>query len=239
MNLDILKQYEINQFNQVFIDDEYRLKTLKKIPATVYDLGACIGCFTCHVKKLFPNTNVVAMEPNSINFEVLRKSTFGEQNITLLNAAIGKGTIFEAIGKNVGHHHYMSVCVGYPRPSEHDRVKETNLRGFSIPELLKEYPPNGDFIVKIDCEGGENSIYEDKEAFEVLKNALFITGELHFYVQDQTCKEDVDKTLLLWLHRFGDTHKVYIELHGCNSGHFWIYRNDIVKGSIISDIIRI
>jgi FkbM family methyltransferase len=55
-------------------------------PATIYDIGASVGSWTCLAKSLFPGARVEAFEPQAANAEGFHEATFPWKNDVRLHA---------------------------------------------------------------------------------------------------------------------------------------------------------
>ena len=80
---------DINVFNQIFIRQEYSsLRNLENV-LTVLDLGANVGYSSACFLSCFPNSRVVAVEPDERNVEVCRVNLepYGDR-VQLLHGAV-------------------------------------------------------------------------------------------------------------------------------------------------------
>jgi FkbM family methyltransferase len=73
-------------FELLFVDREY--DTPLATPATVLDAGANIGLASVYFANRFPDAKIVAVEPESNNFEMLRMNTERYPNIRCVRAAV-------------------------------------------------------------------------------------------------------------------------------------------------------
>jgi FkbM family methyltransferase len=73
-------------FEQLFVDREY--DTPLATPTTVLDAGANIGLASVYFANRFPDARIVAVEPESNNFEMLRMNTKRYPNIRCVRAAV-------------------------------------------------------------------------------------------------------------------------------------------------------
>lgn len=117
---------------------------------TILDIGANIGAFSHLCEKKFPNSQIIAFEPEEENFKMLQKNA---PNVTHIRACVTKenGTqkLYLNWGKNKGLHSTS------PRRGRNE-VQE--VRAISFGELLEKYQPE---ILKIDIEDGEYQFMDE------------------------------------------------------------------------------
>jgi FkbM family methyltransferase len=116
-----------------------------KIP-TIIDAGANIGTASIWFSAKFPNSAIVAIEPEPGNAAVLRKNVEASPRITVLEAAIGS------------HAGYVAV----PEFTGSGVQTERSDHGIPIVTMHQAFSsvPNGiPFIAKIDIEGFESDLF--------------------------------------------------------------------------------
>jgi len=184
-----MNREELPCYSEIVTLDTYKLRSLKCQPDVIFDIGANLGMFTTFARELFPNALIVAVEPHPPNFAFLTKNT-PHENAVFLEKAIGRGQILrypdiQATDESqlVTGETYISSGSGYELPDIADHpLAPVATRSVMLDELYAEYAKPGDkFIVKIDCEGAENVLFVHPPSVEVLKQADFVTMELHPY----------------------------------------------------------
>ncbi len=172
-----------NIIHEVFTDISYDFSWIKEEIKTVVDIGAHIGSFTVKAKKHFPESKVYSYEVDEDNFYLLEQNTKDLDNIKIENVAV----------------------YGYKKPSIIPTSKDNKNTGsvvlqYTTSEVI--YPEEGmikhisniqyetDFIdlLKIDCEGGENSILPHLDFSKI--NYLYM--ELHSYSNELGMDETVE-----------------------------------------------
>lgn len=75
--------------NEIFNEDIYHFETDNPTPYII-DAGAHIGMSTLYLKRLYPNAEIMAIEPNPITFELLEHNIWqnGLENIKAINTAL-------------------------------------------------------------------------------------------------------------------------------------------------------
>jgi FkbM family methyltransferase len=235
--MNIEQRWKPQPFHEIYNLDCYRLKQLTFQPDTFYDIGGNLGCFVGYAKTLFPNSKVVSIEPHPTNFAFMEQCVGGLPGVTLLNRALGAGPVYwiPAIGgeSNPGGHTYISESVGYNH-EDVGNLTPAKCESVTLWDLYNEFPPSGPYVVKLDCEGGEECLFGDDASNDVLHGAAYFAAELHFFAAKHREIPEVDRLkpgllgthghvireFMDWMYGFSDTHKVEIEL--CpNSAMMW------------------
>lgn len=175
-------------YGEVVTCDTYRLKQLKFKPDVVFDVGANVGIFSRFVRELFPEALIVSVEPDPSNCAVFRQFT-KDTNTILIEKALGLGPVYHGTtARNGSGETYLSTGVGFPKQDMDAAANKKNGLEFShvptimLPELVRAHSNSGQKrLLKIDCEGGENVIWEDEESISILQEMDYVTMELHFY----------------------------------------------------------
>jgi FkbM family methyltransferase len=168
-------------FDQVFFQDEY--KEVARIAATmasnkkeltIIDAGANVGYSSVFFTQALANyqLRIIAIEPDSGNAQML------EHNMNLNGITIS----IERAGL------YNKSCFLKITNQEMKewsfQVEETNdttgLKSIELNDLLSKYSLESIDILKIDIEGAERFLFEDKEyAAKLLKNVKLVALEIH------------------------------------------------------------
>jgi len=105
--------------------------------------------------------------------------------MVVISGAIGIGQIYHAIGAaNGAHEVYVSECLGYSKKSleENPLLVPSKIFSVSLADIFHPHVQQGDkTLMKIDCEGGENCLWEDPESMALLAQVDYITMELHYH----------------------------------------------------------
>ena len=123
---------------------------------TIIDIGANIGIETKRLRKLFPNSKIISVEPDISNYKILELNTKDDNNITILNKAIwNKKTTLEI--KN--HFSNNSQTFYVTEKKREETINEID--SLSIKDILNEQNLNSIDIIKIDTEGAEVKIFDE------------------------------------------------------------------------------
>lgn len=170
--------------DEVAVQDCYGVKRLLFVPDLIIDIGANIGVFTQYVSGLFPEARIVCVEPDETNFATL--SLYAPSNAVVLNKALGRGKVWRAKDAASGANEaYLGQYFGFPDGHQERRVAQglterTSLESVTIEDLFNDYwRPGTKTLVKIDCEGAENSVFDHEPSMECLRGAEFVAIEIH------------------------------------------------------------
>ncbi|MEX1239153.1 MAG: FkbM family methyltransferase, partial [Cyclobacteriaceae bacterium] len=136
----------------------------------ILDCGANIGLSVIYFKKLFPKSQIVAFEPDTLIFEKLKSNIleFGFDGVELVKKALWEKETtmsFLAEGTLGG------------RLVETEEISSDS-RIFSIPTVrLKDYLTKSVDFLKIDIEGAEYQVISD--CADSLQNVRFLFIEYH------------------------------------------------------------
>lgn len=138
----------------------------------VVDIGANIGVFSVMMRILNPNAQIIAIEPHNETFSYLL------QNINMLNIsseqiALGDGS--ELYFKARDDEHILN----------HMFVKEKSghsVNSITLYDIFNRYKLDikKRYILKFDCEGGEQSLLYTQGSELIIKNAEHVSMEIHF-----------------------------------------------------------
>ncbi len=138
----------LHGLKEIFIDKLYN-QTLPERPYII-DCGANIGLSIIYMKKLFPDAEILAFEPDEKNFDLLSKNlkSFGYENIEIRKEAVWKeNTILKF--SNEGS---MSSKI-----AEENSLQSLDVKAIRLKDFLNR---RIDFL-KIDIEGAEFSVIKD------------------------------------------------------------------------------
>lgn len=167
---------------EVIREDSYGLRTLlrqMKDPAdikTIIDIGANVGVFSLFARFLFPTARIIAIEPCSDTFELL-KTNVNLFDIETYQLALGRHEMvyLKQRKNNSTVNTFTNVETGA------EAVQSVTLEDiFRVGKIEEPY------ALKIDCEGGEVWLPENKSHNAILSNALYVGMEVHLgYFREQ------------------------------------------------------
>jgi len=180
---------------------------IKFTPDVVIDLGANVGIFSRYAIELWPKALIIAVEPNPANIEAFKANT-DDERIILIEAAIGKGDVFNSSGSNGSNGVYMSENLGYSKQYLNSAWIKSGIQSVMLTDLKKYI--TGKVLLKVDIEGSENVLLSDPASVELMKTFNYIALELHYFAQDGSKLDAVRKLTNDIIDSFGPTHEVEI-----------------------------
>jgi FkbM family methyltransferase len=206
---------DLNVFAQIYEYYEYKplAETFKKhFPndkkLNIIDAGSNIGMTTVYLSKYFPDSNFIAVEPDTPNFEsvVYNLDINGVKNASKIKGGLWSRNTNLKIVKDFRDQRDWSI-----------RVEETNeegdLKAFSIQHLMKEHQFETIDILKIDIEGSEKEIFTSPNAdVSFLSKTKCIAIEIH---DEFDCREEINAILTSYNFSFLESGELTI---GVNQG---------------------
>ena len=234
MTTDIEKAVGTLLYSNAY-SDCYRLRRLLKHPPdVVYDVGACLGTFSLWAGFLFPQARIVVVEPHREHCDMLSRLFAQTDRVSIEQAAIGCGPVQTAPAAHPAHRIYANIPDGI--------VPSGGYAPSSVPvtTLADLYARHGGdrYIVKLDCEGAETTIFEHRPSASVLMRAAMVAGELHYgihYIAERPEPERAawrDRMLMIF-ELLGYTHRL-IERCGDQATN----ENVVFLSNVIADDIK-
>ncbi len=163
------KTSDFSVYRQIFLEGEYDIHFPKDVQ-NIIDAGANIGLFSVFIKRIFPTSSIVCIEPDKENFDCLAKNTNALSLVYLEN-------------KGVWSHSCKLKVNLQPQGAEWGvTVEEDNINGsisaISINEIIEKYQYQTIDILKIDIESSEKIIFASNYESWLPKVKMLII-ELH------------------------------------------------------------
>ena len=150
---------------ELFVEEIYKFKAQNDTPYII-DCGSYIGTSILFFKTQYPNSKILAFEPDNSNFELLNKNikNWDLKNIEIQNAAIW----IDNLGVNFIADGNMASKIDESNNTDHNENQKT--KSVRLRDLLTE---KIDFL-KIDIEGAEYEVLLDCESKLSFVENLFI-----------------------------------------------------------------
>jgi FkbM family methyltransferase len=188
-----ISKYTVNYFNEeefhylkreIFTNDCYYFNTDKEEPLII-DVGAYIGLSVLYFKKLYPNSKIIAFEPNPLAFKTLKENMFinNIENVKLYQTAIlNKDGEKELYIDNTDLERYSVASFNKDAWNSEVVSKKVRVKTQKLNKYLNEEID----MLKLDVEGSEQVILNSiKDHFSNIKNIIL---EYH-----PTPNQDLDK----------------------------------------------
>lgn len=169
---------DLNEVMAVGLGWEYRgiIEAGVVAPRCIFDLGGHIGVFSVWIKQIFPEAEVIVLEPNPDNHSLLQDNInsngIGKSTQVIRGAVTSKDRKVDLF---LAHHNNAhSLVQGGKAVTE----KAISVDGFSLSGLVAKYAPHGDFAIKMDIEGAEYDVLAASR--DVVGKSRFVVMEWHF-----------------------------------------------------------
>lgn len=161
-------------FREIFFALEYDLAYQEDVKVII-DAGANIGASTVWFAKKFPNSKIIAIEPDKGNFELLCKNVKGLNNVITLNKGLWSSTQKLKISKreDIGEWGFFT--------SPENNSSEDSIDGISIDDLIAEMGLKKIDVFKIDIEGAEKEIFKSANW---LDKTMMLIIETHDWLEE-------------------------------------------------------
>lgn len=145
-------------------------------PKVLLDLGANVGLTTAVFASRWPEARILAIEPDSVNYSLLKTNCELFENVEPIQAAIWH------CNENVFIENSNALSCEFRISADTDALQDPNvppqITGITIPTLLEQYQLTSLDIVKIDIEGTEKLIFAENSEEWLSKVGVLII-ELH------------------------------------------------------------
>lgn len=146
---------DVAVFRAIYIENEYAEPFLEAPVRTVFDLGANIGLATVYFALRFPEAQIIAVEPEMMNFCLLRRNTRSCPNVVPVHAAVWSSDTSlrlhttDSSGNNLGDWGCQTEAT----------TDQGNVTATSITSLIERYDVKQIDLLKIDIEGAELDLF--------------------------------------------------------------------------------
>lgn len=166
---------DVYSYEQVFIFQEYDFVT-RNTPKIIVDAGAFIGLVSINLSNRFPDSKIIAIEPEESNFRILKKNIAPYGNIIPIQGAIwDENKEINVVDRGLGKWGYVTqvetIAEKGPGRSCH------RVMGMTIDRIMKEHGIEFIDILKIDIESAEREVFRDPSCWIEKVDTLMV--ELH------------------------------------------------------------
>lgn len=147
-------------------------------PHIIFDCGANIGMTSVFYATRFPQAKIISIEPETTNFELLKKNTKQYSNINIYQNGLWNKSATLKVEDN-GHGEWGFTVKEVPNGTP------GGVKAVSIPDLMQQQQVNHIDILKIDIEGAEKELF-DSNYQTWLPKVKVIVIELHDRMREGT-----------------------------------------------------
>jgi FkbM family methyltransferase len=166
------KTTDLACLEKVFIVGEYD-SPFQISPGVIIDAGANIGMATLYFAQRYSDALIVAIEPEALNFEILRQNCENLRNVVLLKAALWPKRCNLTIANPTAESWMFRVA-----DQLRGRENSTLVRSITMHDLLCKMNINRVDLLKLDIEGSELELFSE-QCREWLNKIHVIVIELH------------------------------------------------------------
>lgn len=167
---------DVSVLKQVLIEKHYDF-TIPNDPKNIIDAGANIGLSAVFFANKYPRATIVAIEPESSNFEILKRNVAPYPQIIPVKAALWKrsGQI-SLINPDAGHHGFQTA-----ESVEKRCIASDTVSALTVAEVLASREFQSLSLLKIDIEGAEKEVFEN--CSEWIDRVDTVMAELHDHIK--------------------------------------------------------
>ncbi len=177
-NRDKARDTKKSFYKEVVIKDCYMLKRWSfDFFDYIFDIGANVGIFSSYAAMTHTNAKIFAYEPCKETFKNLVEDLWFLPNIECTNEAMGDGS--DLFFYDTG---WSGCNLFYKEGEKEKQLDAYTVKSKTLSDIFydKSISLDDKYFIKIDCEGGERFLLEDKKSIEVIKNSSGSGIEIHF-----------------------------------------------------------
>lgn len=169
------RYYDTHIFHQIFIREEVDFYYDSKVKI-IMDCGANIGLASLYFLRKFPDAEIISIEPEFLNFNLLKTNTQAYKNIKVLHSAVWfENKNLKIIDNGEGEASYITSETGSLKSIE-------EVKAFTINEIMLMNNLKFIDLLKMDIEGSEYEIFNN-DVSEWLNKSNMIAVEIHEYLK--------------------------------------------------------
>lgn len=162
-------------FGQIFIKKEYDIK-LSFEPKVILDGGANIGLFSVYFKNRYPNSTIIAVEPDEDNFEMLKRNVEGYTDIYTKKAGLWSKKMRTRTVDKYGLGKWGMVT------EEVEDHTVANFNTLTMADIMNEFGLESIDLLKLDIETAEKQLFTENY-LDWLPRIKVIIIELHDWME--------------------------------------------------------
>ena len=142
----------------------------------IFDIGANVGIFTLLSNFIHPTANIVAYEPCKYTFDYLIDNAGYIDNVEFRTEALGDGSMLYLYDTG-----YSGCNLFYKENETDNEVDNTPTKSVLLSDIIRsKIKLNSNYFIKMDCEGGERFLLNDRESINVITESIQTAIEVHF-----------------------------------------------------------
>jgi FkbM family methyltransferase len=168
-----LRTSDVPLFSQIILNAEYDWNVVDP-PRVIVDAGANIGLTSIFYANKYPEARILAIEPESSNFKMLKTNTACYPNVVPIRGALWSYDTTLCLS-NASSGHWAFETRELPE-SDLNRDHEL-VPGITVDNLMANYHIDSIDILKVDIEGSEREVFQSSSTW--IDKVKVIAVELH------------------------------------------------------------
>jgi FkbM family methyltransferase len=166
---------DVSTFEQIFVELQYQFNIKGFNPEYIVDGGANAGYSTVFFASRYPQAKIVAVEPESSNYELLAHNTAAYANVTSVHAALwNRNMVLDIENPDAGKNAFRMRTATNPGSG--------GIQALTPDDILQSSGfPRMD-ILKLDIEGAEKELFAENSSVWLDKTEVIIV-ELHDWLR--------------------------------------------------------
>ena len=145
---------DVPLLNSIFNVQEYLLPINGFHPKSILDCGANVGYSAVYFANKYPEAKIVAVEPESSNFKMLRYNTLFYDNISCVQSAMWNNDCYiKIVDRGFDKWGFMTY--------ECDENDPQAMKATTVSKLIADFDLNEIDLLKVDIEGAEKEMFSE------------------------------------------------------------------------------
>jgi FkbM family methyltransferase len=169
-----LRSSDVTLLRSILIESELELP-LEAPPRVIVDAGANVGFASIYFANKYPESTIIAIEPERSNYDLLKKNSTQYKNIKTVNAALWaeEGQV-QVVDRGLGSWAYQTCSLEEKTPYERSRGIVSTV---TMSSIMTNFGLKHVDLLKIDIEGSEKTVFEHSAGW--LSRIGMIAIEVH------------------------------------------------------------
>lgn len=161
-------------FREIFLFKSYAFPVVTS-PSVIIDAGSNIGLSSIFFSRRFPGANIYSIEPETSNFEALKRNIECLSNITAIHTALWHKDAMLTIRDRNEHQWAFTV-------EECEASHPETFPAISVTSLMKKYGIEHIDLLKMDIEGSERELFSENYEYWLSRTKLLVV-EVHDWMK--------------------------------------------------------
>ena len=173
-------------FNEVIVKRWYDHPFPGGQPRLIIDAGANVGYASVRFAELYPDADIIAIEPDAENFELVERNIAAYPRASAMRCGVWPRSA-ELVIENPD-------AKSWAFRVREAREGESGFAAVGLNDLLETHASRAIDILKLDVEGAEKELFEDEKCHEWLARTKMMFIELHDRIKPG-CTEAMERAI--------------------------------------------